>query len=92
MAVYRRMLADSGIVVAGSNRVAADAVCVVLMKQYGASRVSDRPVLDHEQFVIGEGLGLGSPRLEDIDLRTSDPAGDAGFDDLVSAVEEELKG
>jgi len=85
-------VANPGIIIAGSNRVAADAVCVALMKQYGASRVSDRPVLDHEQFVIGERLGLGSPRLEDIDLRTSNTAGDAGFDDLISAVEEELKG
>lgn len=65
-------VADPGIIIAGSNRVAADAVCVALMKQYGASRVSDRSVLDHEQFVIEERLGLGSTRghrSEDIEPR-----------------------
>lgn len=83
---------EPGIIVAGSNRVATDAVCVALMKLHGAYRVSGRPVLGHEQLLIGERLGLGSPRLEEIDLRTSNPAGDEGFEGLVSAIRGELKG
>jgi uncharacterized protein (DUF362 family) len=81
-----------GVIIAGSNRVATDAVCVALMKLHGAHRVSDRPVLDHEQLKIGERLGLGSPRIGDIDLRTANPACDGGFDELVSAIEGELEG
>jgi uncharacterized protein (DUF362 family) len=85
-------VAEPGIIVAGSNRVATDAVCVSLMKHHGADRVSDRQVLGHEQFTIAEWLGLGSPRLRDIELKTSDIAGDPGFDEVVSAIEEELAG
>ena len=81
-----------GIVVASGNRVASDAVCVALMKAYGVDRVSDMPVLDHEQFTIGEMLGLGSPRLEKMELRTSNIAGDGGFEDLISGIEKELGG
>ena len=85
-------VAEPGVMIAGSNRVATDAVCVALMKHYGADGVSDRPVLGHEQFTIAEGLGLGSPRLKDMDLRTSNLAGDPGLDDVVSAIEGELDG
>ena len=84
--------AKPGIIIAGSKRVATDAICVALMKLHGANRVSDRPVLEHEQLKIGERLGLGSPRIGDIDLRTANPARDEGFDDLVSAIEGELEG
>lgn len=84
--------ARPGIVVASGKRVASDAVCVALMKAYGVDRVSDRPVLDHEQFTIGERLGLGSPRLEKMELRASNIAGDGGFEDLISGIEEELGG
>jgi uncharacterized protein (DUF362 family) len=84
--------ARPGVIIAGSNRVAADAVCVALMRLHGADRVSERPVLDHEQLKIGERLGLGSPRIGDIDLRTANPARDEDFDELVSAIEGELEG
>ena len=84
--------AAPGIIIASGNRLASDAVCVALMKQYGVDRVSDRPVLSHEQFAIGERLGLGSPRLEKMDLRTSNTADDERFEDLISGIEEELGG
>jgi uncharacterized protein (DUF362 family) len=85
-------VAEPGIIVAGSDRVATDAVCVALMKHHGAERVSDRRVLGHEQFTIAKWLGLGSPRIRDIELRTSNVVGDPGFDDVVSAIEGELVG
>jgi uncharacterized protein (DUF362 family) len=85
-------VAEPGIIVVGSNRVATDAVCVSLMRYHGAERVSERQVLGHEQFTIAEWLGLGSPRLRDIELRTSNIAGDPGFDEVVSAIEGELDG
>jgi uncharacterized protein (DUF362 family) len=85
-------VAEPGIIVAGSNRVATDAVCVALMRHHGAERVSDRRVLRHEQFTIAEWLGFGSPRLRDIELRTSNVAGDPGFEEVVSVIEGELDG
>lgn len=85
-------VAEPGIMIAGSNRVATDAVCVALMKHYGADRVSDKVVLGHEQFMIAEGLDLGSPRLKDMDLRTLNLASDPTFDDVISAIEGELGG
>jgi uncharacterized protein (DUF362 family) len=84
--------AEPGIIIASGNRVASDAVCVALMKQHGVDRVSDRPVLSQEQFAICERLELGSPRLEKMELRTSNIAGDERFGDLISGIEEELKG
>jgi uncharacterized protein (DUF362 family) len=84
--------AAPGIIIASGNRVASDAVCVALMKQYSVDRVSDRPVLSHEQFTIGERLGLGSPRLEKMELRTSNTADDGRFENLISGIEEELRG
>jgi uncharacterized protein (DUF362 family) len=83
--------AEPGIIIVGSNRVATDAVCVALMKLHGAHMVSDRPVLEHEQLKISERLGLGSPRIGDIDLRTANLVGDEGFDELISAIKGELK-
>ncbi|KON29414.1 hypothetical protein AC482_06565 [miscellaneous Crenarchaeota group-15 archaeon DG-45] len=85
-------VAEPGVIIAGSSRVAADAVSVALMKHYGAHGASDRPVMEHEQFTISEGLGLGSPRLDGFDLRTSNLAGDEGFDELVSRIRKELTG
>ncbi len=41
---------------------------------------------------ICERLGLGSPRLEKMELRTSNVAGDGRFGDLISRIEEELSG
>lgn len=84
--------AEPGIIVASGNRVASDAVCVALMKQHSVDRVSDRPVLSQEQFAICERLGLGSPRLEEMELRTSNLAGDGRFEDLISGIEDELSG
>ncbi|UCD44657.1 MAG: DUF362 domain-containing protein [Candidatus Bathyarchaeota archaeon] len=86
------VVAEPRVIVAGSNRVATDAVCVALMKLHGADRVSDRPVLEHGQFTFARGLGLGSPLLADIDLRTSDLVGDSRFESLASGIEEELRG
>jgi len=87
-----REVAEPGVIIAGSNRVAADAACVALMKRYGVHGVSDEPVLEHEQFAIGEGLGLGSPRRDKIDLKASNLAGDENFDELISGIRMELTG
>lgn len=84
-------IAKPGIIIAGGNRVACDAVCVALMKQFGVDRVSNRDVLKHEQFVIAKNLDLGSPRLENIEFVTSNMCGDRGFEDLINEIRQELR-
>lgn len=85
-----RHAAQPGIIIAGSNRVAADAVSVAVMKHYKVHGTSDRPVLGHEQLMLAEELGLGSPRLDRIILKTSNLAEDEGFDDIISTINAEL--
>jgi len=82
--------AHPGIVIAGSNRVATDAVSVAVMKNYGAHGVSHRPVLEHEQLKLSEKMGLGSPSLDRIILKTSNPAEDECFNDIISTIKAEL--
>lgn len=60
------------------------------MKRYGVHGVSDEPVPDHEQFIIAERLGLGPPRLDEIDLRASNLSEDENFDELISGIRMEL--
>jgi uncharacterized protein (DUF362 family) len=85
-----KSIADPGIVITGSNRVAADAVSVALMKHYGVHGVSERFVLDHEQFKLANKLGLGSPRLGNIILKTMNLAEDEVFDGVISTMRSEL--
>ena len=85
-----RNVVEPGIIVVGSNRVATDAVCVALMKMNWAKRVSEIRVLEHEQFKVARRLGLGSPRMDDIDLRVSNLTEDSGFEDVVNGIREEL--
>jgi len=72
------------------ENIATDAVCVALMKLNNARRVSDLNILEHEQFKVAMKLGLGSPKIEDIDLRTLDLTEDERFQDLVNGIREEL--
>ena len=81
---------EPGIIVVGSNRVATDAVCVALMKLNNARRVSDIKILEHEQFKVAMKLGLGSPKIENIDLRSLNLTEDKGFQDIVNGIREEL--
>lgn len=83
-------MAEPGIIIAGSNRVAADAVAVAVMKQYGAHGVIDKPVQEHEQFILAEQLGLGKPRIDEMVLRTSNLAEDEDFDTMINRIKDEL--
>ena len=66
-------------------------VQILVMKQFGVDRVSNRDVLKHEQFVIAKNLDLGSPRLENIEFVTSNMCGDRGFEDLINEIRQELR-
>jgi len=82
---------ETGVIVAGGNMVACDAVCAAIMRRHGTVRVADRPVKEHDQFRHAVRLGLGSPSLRDMNLKTLDLVGDTGFSELVTCVEAELE-
>lgn len=81
---------EPGVIIVSGNRVAADAVGVSVMKAHGAFGIVNRSVLKQEQLTLGEQLGLGSPRIKDMTLRTANLAEDEGFDSLVSRIKSEL--
>lgn len=82
---------ELGVIVAGGNVVACDAVAAAIMRRQGTVRVADKPVKEHDQFRHARRLGLGSPRMRDINLKALDLAGDEEFQKLVSYIEAELE-
>ena len=84
--------AKPGIIIASGSRVASDAVSVALMRLHGVDRVVERPVWEHEQFKVAKSRDLGPSGLEGIALRTSNLAGDPGFEETVTGIERELEG
>ncbi|MDP6457751.1 MAG: DUF362 domain-containing protein [Candidatus Bathyarchaeota archaeon] len=84
------VMAEPGLTIVGSNRVAADAVAVCIMKQHNSHRMEDTPVREHTSFTLGEDRGLGSSSIEDIELLSSNLEEDILFGDVVSQVREEL--
>jgi uncharacterized protein (DUF362 family) len=81
-----------GIIIASGSRVASDAVSVALMRLYVVDRVMERTVWDHEQFKVARSRDLGPQGLEGIAMRTSNLAGDLGFEEIVTGIEIELEG
>ncbi len=79
-----------GVIIASDSVFANDAVAVALMRRYGTVRVRDAPVWRHAQFREAERLGLWSPGLEHVELKTSNLAGDPSFDELVDWIKAEL--
>ena len=47
-------------------------------------------LLEHLTFTLGEDRGIGSSCIDDIELRTSNLAGDPDFDNVVNNIKEEL--
>jgi uncharacterized protein (DUF362 family) len=84
------VMAEPGLILMGSNRIATDAVAVCIMKQNKSRRMADVPVREHLTFTLGEDRGIGSSCIDDIELRTSNLAGDPDFDNVVNNIKEEL--
>jgi len=79
-----------GVIIACDSIVANDAVAVALMRRYGTVRVKEIPVWEHAQFREAARLGLGSPGLVRMALKTSNLAGDPSFDELVDEIRAEV--
>jgi uncharacterized protein (DUF362 family) len=68
-------LARPGVILAGTDRVAVDAVGLALLKDAGANRaVSGKPIFAQEQIARAAALGLGAAGPEAIELVTGDAA------------------
>lgn len=80
----------SGVVVAGSDRVAIDAVGVAILKFHKAEGIADVNVKDHEQLKRAAEIGVGHLDADMIALKASNLASDEKFDDLVTFVKHEL--
>jgi uncharacterized protein (DUF362 family) len=69
------------VVLAGTDRVALDAVGVALLRHHGTTReVSSGPIFEQEQIARAVELGLGVPGPDGIELITDDPESDAYAD------------
>lgn len=79
----RGELVDAHVMLAGSDRVALDAVGVALLRHFGTTpQVAAGPVRAQEQLARAVELGLGVATAEQIDLVSAD----ANADELIAAV------
>ena len=83
-------LAKPGIVIAGGDRVAVDAVGVAVLKQLGAENIAGRRVAEHLQLKWAAKIGLGNLDIRNIEIRTSNPEGDPKFSDMLDSVKKDL--
>ncbi len=67
---------DAGVIIAGTDRIAVDAVGVAVLKDLGSnSDIMERKIFDQEQIRRAVELGLGISRPEEIEIRSDDEAG-----------------
>jgi uncharacterized protein (DUF362 family) len=67
-------LVEAGVILAGTDRVAVDAVGVALLRHFGTTRkVSRGPIFQQQQIARAVELGLGVTGPEQIELITGDP-------------------
>ncbi len=80
----------SGVVVAGSDRVAVDTVGVAILKFHKAEGIADVKVKDHEQLKRAAEIGVGRIDGNMIALKPSNLTNDGKFDDIVTFVKHQL--
>jgi len=83
-------LREPGVIIAGSDRVAVDAVGVSILKFYDADGIRGVPVRAQEQIARASEIRVGNADLANIAIKDSNLAGDSGFDGLLRFVKEEL--
>jgi uncharacterized protein (DUF362 family) len=82
--------AASGVIIAGSDRVAVDAVGVAILKFYKAEGIAGVEVRNQKQLKRAAEIGVGHVDADMIALKASDLAEDEEFDDLVKFVKRQL--
>jgi len=74
----RGMLAQANVMIAGTDRVAVDAVGLSVLKELGSNdAIMGRPIFQQEQMARAVELGLGVAGPDEIDLVSDDEAGTA---------------
>jgi uncharacterized protein (DUF362 family) len=81
---------NSRVMIAGSDRVAVDAVGVAILKFLKAEGIADVEVKKHEQLKIAAEIGIGHLDADSIALKTSNLTEDKQFDELVKFIETQL--
>ncbi len=67
---------QADVILAGTDRVAVDAVGLSILKELGSNKaVMEKKIFDQEQISRSVELGLGVSRSEDIEIVTDDAAG-----------------
>lgn len=83
--------ADTHLVIASGDRVAADAVGLSLIKSYGLWKsVASRSVWGQRQLVRAREIGLGAAGRDEVKLLSASTGGVPGFGELVGKIEKNL--
>lgn len=68
-------LIQSGVILAGTDRVAVDAVGVAILRHFGTTQeVSNGEIFEQEQIARASEMGIGIRSAEQIEFVTADPA------------------
>ncbi|UCG36750.1 MAG: DUF362 domain-containing protein [Candidatus Bathyarchaeota archaeon] len=81
---------DSGVIVAGGDRVSVDAVGVSVLKWYGAEGIANVKLRDHDQLRRAEEINIGCLRKDSISLKPRNMTGDEEFDQVADFVQDQL--
>ena len=74
----RGQLAQANVMIAGTDRVAVDAVGLAVLKELGANQaIMGRPIFQQEQMARAVEVGLGIQGPNEIELVSDDEAGTA---------------
>jgi len=87
----RGELASPGVIIAGSDRVAIDAVGVSILKSLNAVGIANVPIKEQEQLKKAADVDLGQLNIENIKLKTSNLARDKEFPKLLNFIKNELQ-
>jgi uncharacterized protein (DUF362 family) len=69
-------MVEGGVIVAGTDRVAVDAVGVAILKELGSNdSIMNRRIFEQDQIRRAAELGLGAKGAEDIELVAGDKSG-----------------
>lgn len=83
--------AEPGVIIAGGDRVAIDAVGVAILKYFNAKDIAHKKVHEHEQIRRAYEIELGKMKTDEIELRALNLTDDEKFNQLIEFIEEELK-
>jgi len=82
---------QTGVVIAGSDRVAVDLVGASVLKFFDAKGLTEKPVCRQDQIQRAKELGIGNTERDKIILRHENLNGDSSFEDMINLVFSEME-